>query len=198
MLHLTKSFWTAPMRKHILIHGGLTVAAISAFNGAKAWLDASYAASRHPVDFMTGQTGFDASALKGYYAHMQEAGTLGIYVQTQMIDFIFILCFAMMGWMIGTFVARADHANGWGRRLGLLGGAAIVFGTFMDACENMISFIMLANPADFASAWSIIYSSFAVAKFGMITLGMALLAASLIASALGWGLWLARRATASA
>jgi len=143
----------APLRWKTIPHLIGAVGAMAGFQLVKARLDASYVASQHPVDYATGQTGFDASLVKGYYAHMDAAGTLPIYVQTQIIDFAFII---------------------------FLGGGAIVFGTLMDCAENLVSFVMLADPQGFPSWLALIYSSFAVTKFACIALGMLLILTSLI------------------
>ena len=75
----------------IWAHTGAAVATVVGFNWIKARLDASYAASQHPVDYGTGQTAFNGATIKGYYAHMIETGTLDIYRTTQLIDFGFSL-----------------------------------------------------------------------------------------------------------
>lgn len=183
MARFGKTLFLAPMHMGFSSHLGAAVVAIIAFRFAKGWLDASYAAARHPVDFFTGQTGFDAAQLKAWYATMQAQGTLDIYIRTQIIDFAFIAAFAFAGWMLGTLIARAGQPGGWGRTLGLAAGLALIAGPGMDAAENMISFLMMADPQGFAAPLALIYSGFAVAKFGLITLGMALGAASLLASA---------------
>jgi len=51
---------TAPRRLLLWAHGFATIAAFGMFQAAKSALDASYAASGHPVDYATGQTSFDA------------------------------------------------------------------------------------------------------------------------------------------
>jgi len=162
MFRTMKNTFAAPLRWKTIPHLIGAVGAMAGFQLVKARLDASYVASQHPVDYATGQTGFDASLVKGYYAHMDAAGTLPIYVQTQIIDFAFIIFFAAVGWMFGTLIARLSQDGTWGRRLGLMGGGAIVFGTLMDCAENLVSFVMLADPQGFPSWLALIYSSFAV------------------------------------
>lgn len=155
------------------------------FQWAKGKLDSSYAASKHPVDYMTGQTSFSAERIKGYYSAMIDTGTLDIYVRTQLIDFGFILGFFGIGLFVCTLLARLGRAGSIGRKLGIGAGLAFVFGGLCDVIENCWSFVMLANPSGFADWLAIPYSLFAVSKFGLITLGMALFLASLVSIVLG-------------
>ncbi len=172
----TLSLWT---------HAGAAVATFVGFNWIKARLDASYAASKHPVDYATGQTTFNGEAIKGYYAQMLELGTLDIYRMTQLIDFGFILAMACMGIFVCTLVARASRKGSWGRRIGLFAGLCALVGAICDAIENGWSFIMLANPTDFAKWLALPYSAFASIKFALITMGMLALFASIVLAVAG-------------
>lgn len=154
------------------VHGAMAVVSLGWFQWTKGLLDASYAASGHPVDYMTGQTSFSGEVIKGYYAAMSQAGTLDVYVTTQMIDFAFILGFVGIGLLICTLIARLGRADSIARKAGLFAGAFIVLGALCDMIENAWSFVMLANPSGFADWLALPYSSFAVLKFGCITLGM--------------------------
>ena len=93
----------------VLAHIALAVITMSWFQWAKGKLDASYAASLHPVDYLTGQTRFSGEMIKGYYATMSDAGTLKVYVTTQLIDFGFILGFLGIGLFVCTLIARHDR-----------------------------------------------------------------------------------------
>jgi hypothetical protein len=169
----------------IWAHGLGLVAVFGVFNVVKARLDALYAASGHPVDYATGQTTFDAQRVKGFYDVMDQAGTLGIYVQTQIFDYVFMLTLAAFGAMLGTFVARAGRQGSWARRIGLTAAIAALFGAVMDALENGVSFVMLADPAGFADWLVLPYSGFAAIKFALIGLALLCVAACLIIAALG-------------
>jgi hypothetical protein len=181
MQRLTQPIFSLP----IWAHAALTAGAFVGFQRAKAALDASYAASRHPVDYATGQTGFDAEKIKGYYAHMQGEGTLDIYVRTQQIDFGFLVLLGLTGLLLGTLVARAGRSDSWGRKIGCLAGLSFVLGAMMDASENLVSFVMLADPQGFAAWLALPYSGFAVVKFVLITAGMAGILISLAATTTG-------------
>ncbi len=144
----------------------------TAFNWIKNKLDSSYAASNHPVDYATGQTSFNGETIKGYYQTMIDAGTLDVYWQTQFIDFGFIVAIFCIGLFAGALVARFARDGSWGRKLGRFAAFAIMLGAFCDSIENLISFVMLSNPVNFQNWIAFPYSSFAVLKFLLITLGI--------------------------
>lgn len=169
----------------IAVHIGLALGSIAWFQVAKGKLDASYAASQHPVDYMTGQTSFSGETIKGYYAAMSETGTLDVYVTTQWIDFGFILGFMAIGLFVCTLCARLGRPGSLGRTAGVFAGAAFVLGGLSDAVENGWSFVMLANPSTFPDWLALPYSGFAVLKFGMITTGMGLVLICLLLTGVG-------------
>lgn len=158
----------------LLLHVPAAIASVFWLQWAKTKLDASYAASRHPVDFVTGQTTFSGPEIKGYYDAMTQTQTLDIYVRTQLIDFGFILGVALLGIFVCTLFARLARPASWARRIGLIAGLAFVFGAVSDAIENGWSFIMLMNPSGFADWLALPYSSFAMLKFALMTLAMVL------------------------
>ncbi len=161
-------------------HGASVLASVGCFNWIKLRLDASYAASNHPVDYATGQTTFDGAKIKGFYAHMTEAGTLDIYARTQLIDFAFIAAILLVGVTLGTFVTRFAQKASWGRRAGLSVAMLATGGAACDAVENLISLVMLANPTGFPNWLAVPYSGFAVVKFALITAAMGALVVAIV------------------
>lgn len=169
----------------VVLHGAAAVAAVGYIQWIKGVLDRSYAASSHPVDYATGQTAFDGGVIKGYYAKMEAAGTLDIYVTTQLIDFGFILGMVCIALFVCTLVARLGRAGSFARKMGLIAGVSILAGALCDAIENAISFKMLANPSGFPDWLALPYSTSASVKFALIALGMLLLLVSLASGVLG-------------
>ena len=92
-------------------HAAAAVATVASFQWTRGWLEAGCAASRHPVDFATGQTAFSGEKIKSYFAHTQKTGTLDVYWTTQVIDYGFILAMACMGLFVCTFVARFSRGG---------------------------------------------------------------------------------------
>lgn len=172
--------WSKVLHLPVWAHLGATGLALVGFMGAKTQLDASYAASRHPVDYATGQLAFDADLIAGYYRVMQDAGTLGIYVRTQVIDFGFIAMVAAVSLLLAALVARIGLTGSLARRVGRWTALAGVTGAGCDVVENLISFAMLARPDAIPQVLALAYSSVAAAKFGLLTLAMVGLAVTLV------------------
>ena len=162
---------TLSIPRHLLA----TAAAFGAFQLAKAQLDASYAASGYPVDYATGQLSFSAERLEGYYAVMAQAGTLDVYLRTQIIDFGFIASVMPLSALLGTLVSRV---GGWARGLGLAAAVLGIAGAGFDVLENLLSFVILAQPDQIAPPMALAYSSAAAVKFALLTgaMGAVLLA----------------------
>lgn len=154
------------------VYGG-TFAAFAMFQIVKGQLDRLYAASQYPVDYATGQLSFSAGALSGYYSHMQEAGTLGIYWQTQLFDFLFIASVMLFGIMLSATVLRFADDTRVGRPAAYMIGIAAFGGAVCDAIENLFSFALLAQTPELSYGLAILYSSFAAIKFGLLNLAMA-------------------------
>ncbi|OUD09973.1 hypothetical protein BVC71_00155 [Marivivens niveibacter] len=154
-------------------HVVLTVGSFFVFGFCNAQLTQSYVSSQFPVHYAVGQTAFDGDLIKGYYAHMQDQGTLGVYLRTQFIDFVFIASMVTFGVLLSTLVARIGVTNGRGQKIAYIARVSIIAGGALDVAENLMSFLMLSNATGFPNWIAIIYSSFAAMKFGCITVAMA-------------------------
>ena len=178
---LSNRIFRMPLWAHSLLAAG----SFGLFQTIKPILDQSYVASQHPVDFATGQTRFDAEAVKGYYAHMIEQDTLDVYWTTQFIDLGFIAAVILMGLFLATLSGRFARDGSLARRMSRWAGIALVCGGLCDLIENLISFVMLNNPVGFASWISTFYSGFAVTKFAFIATGLVLFLCSLLTVLIG-------------
>ncbi len=134
-------------------------------------LDKSYSDSKFPVPFYEGQTTFDAIETKAHFQVLIENNTLDVFWRTQLIDFVYILAtflftiFAMVSvYKMLAFSIKLQRIS-W-HMIFLMPLNAI-----LDVFENLVSFIMLSNPTDFANWLIIPYSSFAVAKFTFYLIG---------------------------
>lgn len=163
-------------------HGLLAIAAVLLLGVVNVFLDASYAASNHPVAYAEGQTTFSGPEIKGFYAVMEEAGTLDRYWQTQFIDFGFIAMMIVVGVALGHLFARLNRPGSLPARLGRMAALLIPFGAVFDVIENLVSFVLLADPQGFPDWLAIPYSTAAVIKFLLIGLGMLALLGSIIGS----------------
>ncbi len=163
-------------RLPLAAHLGATALAFGGFQWIKGRLDASYAASGHPVDYATGQLAFDARMIESYYAQMIKAGTLPVYVSTQYIDFGFIAAVMAVSVLFGTLAARLgagiNRLGVWGWWAGLAAALLGVAGASFDVLENLLSFVMLDRPQAIPQPLALTYSAAAAAKFAFLTLAM--------------------------
>ena len=148
---------------------------------ANTILEESYRKSQFPVPFAVGQTTFNGTLLKSYFKYMIDQGTLDIFVQTQLIDFLFIISVILMGFFIWIFVARLHQADTFFRNAGLWFSLSLPLAGISDVIENLISFVLLANPLGFSNWLAIVYSTVAVIKFAFWTIGLVWLMLSLLA-----------------
>jgi hypothetical protein len=132
-------------------------------------LNTSYATSGFPVPYWQAQLSFDANKLKGWYQVLLERGTLDLYVQTQHIDFVFIVSVLILHVVVLLAISRALPENSGLRRAMIIAAMLSAIAPIADALENGVSFVMLANPTDFAEGLAWIYSSLAAVKFAMFT-----------------------------
>lgn len=161
----------------------LTLAGLVLNLWASELLNTAYAASRFPVPYWTAQLSFDHEKLKQWYAFLMAHDTIGQYVYTQIVDFAFIASVFVLHTSALLAVSRAFPAGSKARQLMVVAAALSAIAPLADALENMISFVMLSNPAHFPSILAIAYSSMAALKFAMFTLAYLALPTGLIAAA---------------
>lgn len=155
-----------------------SIVALACYFLMNAVLTASYVNSKFQVPYFVQQTSFDTAKMKGWYAYMIEQGTFGIYFETQMIDFVFIATVIIAGFFLWTFVSNLHDHDSIFYRLGHMLSYTLPIAGLFDIFENLISFIMMANPTEFANIWMILYSSFACLKFAAWSIGLLWLAVS--------------------
>ena len=168
-------------RPRTLHLAALSVLALVANLLATGWLNASYAASRFPVPYHEAQLSFSAARLKGWYAQLIDFGTFDVYLRTQYIDHVFILTVLVLHVAALLWVSRLFPAAHRGRRL--MVGAALLSAVapLADTLENLVSYLMLADPQGFPEALAWLYSSLAALKFGAFAFGYTALAVGLVA-----------------
>jgi hypothetical protein len=149
------------------------VVAFVAHLAATEWLNASYASSGFPVPYHVAQLSFSAQRLQGWYGELLRMGTLDDYVRTQIIDFAFIATVAVLHPAVLLLIGRAFAATSRARKALLVAAALSVLAPVADAAENVVSFVMLAQPTSFASWLAWVYSSLAAFKFAMFTFAYA-------------------------
>lgn len=158
-----------------------------AFNfAASEWLNASYASSKFPVPYFQAQLSFDHLKLKAWYATLIAEGTLSIYLQTQHIDFVFIVSVLFLHFLSLLLAAKLIPTNSQWHKLTLIAALLSTIAPLADALENLVSYLMLLNPLDFRSDLALIYSSFAAIKFAFFTFAYIAVMVSLVVASLLW------------
>lgn len=161
----------------------ITLVALMAHLAATAWLNASYAASGFPVPYHVAQLSFSAAKLQGWYGELLRLGTLDDYVRTQFVDFAFIASVAVLHPAALLLLGRGFAAEGRARRLMRVAATLSLVAPAADAAENMVSFVMLAQPLTFAPGLAWVYSSLAALKFAMFAFAYLAAAIGAVAAA---------------
>ena len=140
---------------------------------ATSVLNASYAASRFPVPYYEAQLSFSPEKIKGWYAYLMQVGTLDRYITTQHIDSLFILSTLFLHVSVLTLISRLFAVGSLGRRILVVCALLSAIAPISDQLENLVSYVMLADPVVFPNFLAYIYSSFSTLKFSMFVFAYA-------------------------
>jgi hypothetical protein len=143
----------------------LTPAAFLFNAWASKTLTASYIASKFPAPYFVAQLSFSTEQLKAWYNTLIELGTFDVYIRTQHLDSLFILSVLMLHGFALVLISRMFATNTKGRKMLVICALISAIAPIADQLENLVSYVMLANPRDFADSLAYIYSSFAAIKF---------------------------------
>ena len=143
----------------------LTLMAFAFNYWASSTLTASYIASKFPVPYYVAQLSFSPEQLKAWYSVLQELGTFEIYVLTQHIDSLFILSTLLLHCFALVLISRLFAEKSKGRKIMVICALISAIAPVSDQLENLVSYLMLADPNNFADGLAYIYSSFAATKF---------------------------------
>lgn len=177
MIQLMEKFKNANLKAQGLI----TLISLACYFISSYFLEKSYVLSKFPVPYFEQQTSFDAIKMKEWYAFMLNEGTFDIYFKTQLIDFIFIAAVIVAGFTLWNFIANLHPKQNFFHNWGQIFSYALPLAGVFDIFENLVSFIMIANPEHFSDFWVLPYSKFAVIKFGCWTIGLLWLLVAIIA-----------------
>lgn len=136
------------------------------------YLEKIYDATGFPVSYMVGQTAFNGKLIKSYYAALLENGTLDDYYFVQIVDYLFMVTVFFSHLFICAAIYRSLHLIKWLKKTGLVMLVVTPLAAVFDGLENLVSFIMLAEPLSFPNWLAYPYSSFAVIKFSLFSVYM--------------------------
>jgi hypothetical protein len=176
----------------------LTVIALVFNLWASSALTARYVASRFPVPYYEAQLSFSADKLKAWYATLQQLGTVDAYLHTQHFDSVFILSVLMLHGAALLLISRLFAAGSRGRKLMVACALLSAIAPLSDQLENLVSYMMLADPAGFPSWLAYVYSSFAATKFAFFVFAYVAAPLGLLLGVINQGLARHRSASSAA
>jgi glucan phosphoethanolaminetransferase (alkaline phosphatase superfamily) len=133
-----------------------------------------------PVQLIPFQLTFDANTVESYYEGFIHQNTFSQYITTQFIDFIWIFGLLATLFFAHVLIARAQQYSIKWRRIALLMAIIAPLVASSDIFENIVSFIMLANPTDISPFLAILHASFASIKWLWAVLGTSFLLTQVI------------------
>lgn len=166
------TLWIALAASVLMLAGGL------------AWATRLYGRSGFPPRLIEGQLAFDAARTRGWYAELIERGTLGIYRQTQWVDFLFIAGLLVTLFVLHLMLAKACRREPAWQRLALwlaFLGPAIASA---DLWENLVTLTMLSAPTSFPPGLALVASSLSAVKWSWSVIGTSMVVVQL--AALAW------------
>ncbi|HOY21806.1 MAG TPA: hypothetical protein PK002_01560 [Cellvibrio sp.] len=178
MKSLYRYFLNAPTTLTLIL---LTPAAFIFNLWASNILTESYIASKFPVPYFVAQLSFNPEQLKTWYGVLIEQGMLDKFLQTQHIDSLFIVSTLLLHCVVLLLISRLFAANSKGRKIMVICALISAIAPACDQLENLVSYVMLANPRDFFSGLAYIYSSFAAIKFAFFVFAYVTAAIGLVA-----------------
>ncbi len=121
-----------------------------------------YTISGFPVDFTTSQLSFSGQKLKEWYSATPD---LGSYIVAQLFDYGFMASYGLLAFSLALLISRKyEEASKWAKS-GIIIAMIGILGAILDALENAIILITVANPTGFPDVIAIIHSFFALFKF---------------------------------
>jgi len=162
----------------------ITLAALPLHLSITAVLNASYAASKFPVPYFVQQTSFDPEKMRGWYAFMAQEGTLGRYITTQHIDFLFMLSVLVLHVSVLLWISRWFAVNTKARTVMIVCALLSVLAPVADALENGVTYVMLADISNFHDYLAYLSNSLSVLKFAMFVFAYAAIIMGALAACL--------------
>lgn len=178
MKQLYRYFLTSPNTLALLL---ITPLALLFNLWASNILTASYSQSKFPVPYFVAQLSFDPAQIKAWYLYLIDQGTLGKYIQTQHIDSLFIISTLLLHGSVLLLISRLFLTNSKGRSIMVICALISAIAPISDQLENLVSYLMLANPQDFFGGLAYIYSAFAATKFAFFVFAYVVAPAGIIA-----------------
>ncbi len=149
-------------------------------------LNTSYTASLFPVPYYEAQLSFSPTKIQGWYSFLIEHEALSKYIQTQNLDFVFIVSTLFLHFFALLLISRLFPVSSTWRSGMIVVAIVSSLAPLADALENGVSYIMMANPLHFPAYLAYIYSTFSAIKFSMFAFAYIAFIVGLVASSILW------------
>lgn len=171
-LKLSNDWLTKPTNARL---STLLVLSLLLAAGGYVAVEISFGRTHYPVSLLEGQLTFSGSTIKSHYATLLRQGTFDRFVLTQVIDFIFIIGLMLTLFFGHVAIARGQPAGSTWRQFALRLGVVAPLIAASDAFENVVSFLMLADPKGFPDWLAPLDSGFAAIKWSWAVIGVSLI-----------------------
>ena len=143
--------------------------------GGYVAVEISFAKTNYPVSLLEGQLAFSGTTIKSHYATLLAQGSFDRFVLTQVIDFAWIVGLMLTLFFAHVAIARGQPAGSTWRQLALRLAVLAPLIAASDALENVVSFVMLADPEEFPDWLAVLYSGLAAIKWSWAVIGVSLI-----------------------
>lgn len=146
------------------------------------WATILYTKSGFPPALIEGQLAFNPNAYREWYLVLIQKGTLPLYINTQLVDYLYIAGLLSTLFFLHLLIAKAQPSVRW-RNLALTLAILAPAVALSDAIENIVTLTMLSQPTDFAPWLAYLVSTLSTIKWGWAFIGCPLICIQLIALA---------------
>jgi hypothetical protein len=164
--------WPSKGKTRLMLIGSLLLAIVFNFVTAKQLILSNYPETGLIGPYPSWWFTFSGETLKSHYSVLIKQGTLNTFITVQYLDFGLMLTTGVFFFILAIVVARKHENNLFLRKYGFIAALVLAISPVMDLFENIFLIIMLSNPLEFPEWMAIVYSGFATAKVGFVTIGL--------------------------
>jgi hypothetical protein len=129
---------------------GLLATAVAAAITGQVWLQATFAAVRHPVTLGVANTTADAETVRGWYRVLLGQGTLDRMMATELVDLLWVAGIAASAVLLTLLAARSlEQRNPPAAAVLRRIAPWTALAPGLDLVENCLSLLMLGDPLGF-------------------------------------------------
>jgi hypothetical protein len=152
----------------------LLAAAVALAMVGQVWLQATFATVRHPMSLGVANTTADAETVRGWFRVLIAEGTLDRMVATELVDLVWVAGVVASVVLLTLLAARSlEGRNPPAARLLRRLAPWTAFAPGLDAVENGLSLVMLADPLGFPAPLAAAHAAVSWVKLAaMVAVGV--------------------------